>query len=88
MTPRDEFAQTAMLALYPLFALRGATLKMRSGTGESVEEFDHVASSSIEGGEVDYEALAHESYLLADAMLRARENSFKAELDSVLKVQP
>ena len=79
---RDEFASTAMLALYPLFAMRGATFKMAAFMSD---EDGTSGQSSIEGGEVNYDALAHEAYMLADAMMRARNSSFKAALDAVVK---
>jgi hypothetical protein len=86
MTPRDEFACSAMMALYPLYAMRGAKFKMEMGSADDLSHTE--GSSSIEGGEVNYDALANEAYLLADAMLRARDNNFKSELENVLKVRP
>lgn len=82
LTVRDAAANAAMQALLPFTMMSKMQAKMQvTDVGENVIPSTMTMTAT---GEVDYEALAHESYLIADAMMRARSTSVKDQMNQLL----
>lgn len=85
---RDEFAGQAMVAIMPMYALAKVQMKMQMSLNEVMGEGSGLGTTSAMGaamkfGDFNHDEVATEAYLIADAMLRAREG--KSLLMDVLK---
>lgn len=85
MDPRDEAANAAMQALLPFKLMSKMQAKMQVQDTDSGDVIP-TAMTMKATGEVDYDDIAHESYAMADAMMRARETraDLKSQMDELL----
>jgi len=70
---RDDFAGMALSAFLPSYLMQQIQMKMNLNHREGEQPV------TITFGETNYEEVATESYLMADAMVRARSRTVKVE---------
>lgn len=74
ITARDEAANAALAAMLPLFAMTKLKAKMSVSDVEGDGDTSAATSTmTLQHGDINYDEVATESYLVADAMMRARE---------------
>ena len=77
---RDQFASKALQALLPAYMMQQMQMKMTMGISEPSTDgaLGTTGQSSLTFGDFNHDEVATEAYLMADAMMRARDGKSNA----------
>lgn len=72
---RDRFAESALCALLPIYAMQSMQMKMTMAASELTDagNIGTTGKSSLTFDDFNHDEVATEAYLVADAMMRARD---------------